>query len=48
MVEHARDVARLNERCNLLGLDTISAGNLVAVAIKARQLGRLADGPDGR
>lgn len=45
MVEHARDVAKLSERCNLLGLDTISGANLVAVAIKAKQLGRLAEAP---
>jgi aldehyde:ferredoxin oxidoreductase len=45
MVERAIDVARLNERCNLLGLDTMSAANLVGVAIKATALGRLADGP---
>ena len=45
MVEHARDVAKLNERCNLLGMDSISAGNLAAVAIKARQLGKLPEGP---
>ena len=45
MVEHARDVAFLNERCNLLGLDSISAGNLAAAAIKARQLGKLPTGP---
>jgi aldehyde:ferredoxin oxidoreductase len=45
MVKHARDVAKLNERCNMLGIDTISSGNLVAVAIKAKQLGLLEDGP---
>jgi aldehyde:ferredoxin oxidoreductase len=45
MVEHARDVAKLSERCNLLGIDTITGGNLAAVAIKAKQLGRLDDGP---
>jgi aldehyde:ferredoxin oxidoreductase len=45
MVEHALNVARLNERCNLLGMDSISAGNLAAIAIKARQAGRLAEGP---
>jgi aldehyde:ferredoxin oxidoreductase len=42
MVEHARDVARLNERCNMLGMDTI---NLISIAIKGRQLGLVADGP---
>ena len=45
MVEHAYDVARLNERCNLLGMDSISAGNLAGVAIKAREAGRLPGGP---
>ena len=45
MVEHARDVARLNERCNILGMDTISAGNLVALAMKGKQLGLVDDGP---
>ncbi len=45
MVEHALDVARLNDRCNLLGLDSISGGNLAGVAMKARQAGRLPDGP---
>jgi aldehyde:ferredoxin oxidoreductase len=45
MVEHALDVAKLNERCNLLGLDTMSTANQVGVAIKARERGRLAEGP---
>jgi aldehyde:ferredoxin oxidoreductase len=45
MVAHARDVARLNERCNRLGLDTISSGNLLGFAIKARELGTVDGGP---
>lgn len=45
MVERAFDVARLNERCNLLGMDSISAGNLAAIAVKARAAGRVAGGP---
>ena len=45
MVEHAFDVARLNERCNLLGMDTMSTGNLAAIAIKAREAGHLTEGP---
>ncbi len=45
MVEQAVDVARLNERCNLLGVDTMSTANLVAVAIKARERGHLEEGP---
>ncbi|MBN1629897.1 MAG: aldehyde:ferredoxin oxidoreductase [Thermoleophilia bacterium] len=46
MVEHARDVAILNERCNMLGIDSISGGNLAAIAIKAKQLGLVDEGPD--
>jgi aldehyde:ferredoxin oxidoreductase len=45
MVEHARDVAKLNERCNRLGMDSISSGNLIAIAIKAGRLGLVQDGP---
>ncbi len=45
MVEHALDVAKLNERCNMLGIDTMSGGNLVGAAIKAGQLGLLEDAP---
>jgi aldehyde:ferredoxin oxidoreductase len=45
MVEHARDVAKLNERCNMLGMDTMSGGNLAAIAIKGKQLGLVDDGP---
>jgi aldehyde:ferredoxin oxidoreductase len=43
-VEHARDIAILNERCNRLGLDTMSTGNLVAAAIKARELDLAGEG----
>ncbi len=46
MVKHARDVAELGELCDLLGLDTISGANLVAVAIRAKGLGLLAEAPD--
>ena len=45
MVEHAIDVTRLNERCNILGMDTISSGNLLALAMKGQQLGLVNDGP---
>jgi aldehyde:ferredoxin oxidoreductase len=45
MVEHARDVMKLNEICNKLGMDTISTGNQVAIAIKGKQLGLVEDGP---
>ncbi|GAB4246195.1 MAG: aldehyde ferredoxin oxidoreductase family protein [Thermoleophilia bacterium] len=45
MVEHARDVLFLHEECNRLGMDTMSAGNLVSLAIRATQQGRRPDGP---
>ena len=45
MVKHARDVARLNERCNLLGLDTISTANLMGLAVKGGELGLLENVP---
>ncbi len=45
MVEHARDIAFLNELCNRYGLDSISAGNLAAAAIKAHEVGMLPEGP---
>ena len=45
MVEHARDVLLLHEECNRLGVDTISAGNLVALAIEAGRQGRLKGAP---
>jgi aldehyde:ferredoxin oxidoreductase len=45
MVEHARDVLLLHEECNRLGIDTISAGNLVALAIEARRQGRVDGAP---
>lgn len=45
LVENAWEVALLNERCNRLGIDTISGGNLAAVAIKARESGRVSEGP---
>jgi aldehyde:ferredoxin oxidoreductase len=44
MVEHARDVLRIHEECNRLGMDTISAGNLVALAMVAAEEGK-ADAP---
>lgn len=43
MVEHARDVLFLHEECNRLGMDTMSGGNLVSLAMKAAATGRLAE-----
>ena len=45
MVEQAEDVLLIHERCNRLGMDTISAGNLVGLAIRAGQSGRRDDAP---
>lgn len=47
MVEHARDIAFLNETCNRLGIDSISSGNLVALAMRAAERGRLPEAMDG-
>lgn len=43
MVKHAQDVLFLHEECNRLGMDTMSAGNLVSLAMKAAETGRLPD-----
>ena len=39
MVESAEDVLLLHEECNRLGVDTMSVGNVIALAIKAGQDG---------
>jgi aldehyde:ferredoxin oxidoreductase len=39
-VDSIEEIAYLNDLCDRLGLDTISAGNLVALAIDARQQGK--------
>jgi len=45
MVEQAQDVVLLHEECNRLGVDTMSAGNVVALAIKAGQRGTIDGAP---
>jgi len=45
MVEQARDVVILHEECNRLGVDTMSAGNVIALAIKAGQRGTIEGAP---
>ena len=45
MVQDIRGIMRLNEICNRLGLDTMSGGNLAAVAIKAGELGLVKGAP---
>ena len=41
MVEDMAEVANLNDLCDRLGLDTITAGNLCALAMEAWELGRI-------
>jgi aldehyde:ferredoxin oxidoreductase len=43
MVEEIEEIIFLNDLCDRLGLDTISAGNLCALAMEAASRGRLAD-----
>ncbi len=44
-VQTAEEVVLLHEQCNRLGMDTMSAGNVVALAIKAGQNGTIATAP---
>ncbi|MGQ9648131.1 MAG: aldehyde ferredoxin oxidoreductase family protein [Thermodesulfobacteriota bacterium] len=41
MVHEIEEVAYLNDICDRLGMDTISAGNLCAFAIEASEIGRI-------
>lgn len=41
MVENIEDIVYLNDMCDRLGIDTISAGNLVALTIEAFQQGKV-------
>ncbi len=41
LIDSVEEVAYLNDRCDRLGLDTISAGNLVAFAMEASRLGAI-------
>ncbi len=45
MVEQAQDVVMLHEECNRLGVDVMSAGNVVALAIKAGERGTVEGAP---
>ncbi|GAB4265880.1 MAG: aldehyde ferredoxin oxidoreductase family protein [Deferrisomatales bacterium] len=42
-IESIEEVAYLNDLCDRLGIDTISAGNLVALAMEASHLGALGE-----
>jgi aldehyde:ferredoxin oxidoreductase len=41
LISSLEEILHLNDLCNRLGLDTVSAGNVVAFAMKASQNGRL-------
>jgi aldehyde:ferredoxin oxidoreductase len=41
LIRSLEEILHLNDLCNRLGLDTVSAGNVVAFAMKASQNGRL-------
>ena len=43
LVKDIRDIVYLNDICDRLGLDTITAGNLVAFAIEASRRGRVSE-----
>ncbi len=43
MIESIEEIAHLNDICDRLGMDTISAGNLCAFAIEAARRGRIKD-----
>jgi aldehyde:ferredoxin oxidoreductase len=43
MIDGIDEIAHLNDLCDRLGMDTISAGNLAAFAIEASRRGRISD-----
>jgi aldehyde:ferredoxin oxidoreductase len=45
LIDDLPAIARMNEVCNRLGLDTISAGGVVAFAMEARERGLWLEGP---
>ncbi|MDI7275736.1 MAG: aldehyde ferredoxin oxidoreductase family protein, partial [Anaerolineae bacterium] len=45
LIDDLEALAHMNEVCNRLGIDTISAGGVLAMAMEARERGLWADGP---
>lgn len=43
MLENIEDIAWMNDLCDRLGMDTMSAGNLAGLAIEASQQGKLSE-----
>ena len=46
LIDRLDEIAYLNDICDRLGMDTITAGNLVAFAIEASKRGKIADSLD--
>lgn len=46
MIDSIEEIAYLNDICDNLGMDTITAGNLAAFAIEASRRGKISDGLD--
>jgi aldehyde:ferredoxin oxidoreductase len=46
LIDDIQAVAKLNELCNRLGLDTISTGSVIAFVMEAKERGMLQEGPD--
>lgn len=45
-IDSLEDILYLNDLCDRLGIDTITAGNLAAFAIEAKKRGKISDAPD--
>jgi aldehyde:ferredoxin oxidoreductase len=43
MIDDITEIAWLNDQCDRFGIDTISAGNLVALAMEASETGKIAE-----
>jgi aldehyde:ferredoxin oxidoreductase len=46
LIDEIEEIAHLNDLCDRLGMDTISAGNMVAFAIEASRRGKIAEAFD--
>lgn len=46
LIDDIEAVAKLNELCNRYGMDTISAGSVIAFTMEAKERGLIEEGPD--
>jgi len=46
LIDDIEAVAKLNELCNRYGMDTISAGSVIAFTMEAKEQGLVGEGPD--